>query len=319
MIIAKCPLRVSVAGGSTDLQAFINSHGRGAVVSFSINLYTYITLFRDRFGQNSVDKKYNVVWSQKESVENPSEIKNDIARIVIQSMSKKPLQCWFTADVSSSGSGLASSSSYMVALVSAINSLENHGLTKKQIIEKSWELEKMMNPLTGFQDPWGVAAGGLNFHELKKGSTVISTILDPSLLHEFNMYLLPTNFSRLSTHVLEEVQKKVDKKLLDHADEMRSAIINCDKEAFIEIIKEGWTIKKKSTSLILGNEELVELDTKLESTKYVKAHRLIGAGNGGYFLLFTDKDTSLSSIELEFSRTVIPIDIDYNGISLLSY
>jgi len=259
------------------------------------------------------------VWSQKESVKRPSEIKNDIARVVIQSMSEDPLQCWFTADVSSSGSGLASSSSYMVALVSAINSLESCGLTKRQIIEKSWKLEKIINPLTGFQDPWGVATGGLNFHELKKGSTVDSINLDSSLFRGFNMYLLPTKFSRSSTQVLEKVQKKVDKKLLDHADEMKSAINDCDNDKFIEIIKEGWSVKKNSTPIILGNKDLVDLDMKIGSTKYVKAHRLIGAGNGGYFLLFTSKNVKTSLIESDFSRTVIPIDIEYNGISVLNY
>ena len=319
MIISKCPLRISIAGGSTDLAAFINTHGRGAVVSFSINLYTYITLFRDRFGQNSIDKKYNIVWSQKESVVDPKGIKNDIARIAINSMTKDPLQCWFTADVSSSGSGLASSSSYMVALVSAINQLDNIGLSKNEIIEKSWNLEKEMNPLTGFQDPWGVASGGLNVHELKKGKKVKTTSLDSAVFNNFKMYLLPTTFSRSSTLVLNKVKDAVDKRLLDHVDLMKDALANHDGDMFIDVIKEGWGIKRKSSSIILGNSELIALDTKIEKTDYILAHRLVGAGNGGYFLLFTDNHIKESDIGLDFSRTVIPIDIDYNGIRSLPY
>ena len=319
MITAKCPLRVSVAGGSTDLQSFIDENGRGAVVSFSINLYTYITLFRDRFGQNSIDGKYNIVWSQKESVENTFQIKNDIARVVIEDMGKGPLQCWFTADVKSSGSGLASSSSYMCALVSAMNMLEGTGLTKEEVIKKAWGLEKKINPLTGFQDPWGVSFGGLNFHELKKGSAVETTSLDSSIFHELNMYLLPTNFVRSSTDVLQKVQKTIDTRLLELADEMRTAIAAGDRNKFFQITKEGWDIKKNSNPVILGNNSLVELDKKIEAMSYVLAHRLIGAGNGGYFLLFTDKEIKQDRIESDFFTTVIPIDIDYNGIKVLDY
>tara|TARA_Y100001973_G_C5155520_1_gene310515 strand:- start:201 stop:1160 length:960 start_codon:yes stop_codon:yes gene_type:complete len=319
LIISKCPLRISIAGGSTDLSSFIDVHGRGAVVSFSVNLYTYITLFRDRFGQNVIDKRYNIVWSQKESVIDSDKINNDIARVAISTMTKDPLQCWFTADVSSSGSGLASSSSYMVALVSAINELDNLGLTKNEIIERSWSLEKRINPLTGFQDPWGVATGGLNFHELKKGKKVETTNLDSRLFNTFKMYLLPSGFKRSSTIVLNKIKDSIDKRLLSHADSMKHAIDDNDRGLFFDIIKEGWSIKKNISSTILGNQYLATLDNKIESTSYVLAHRLVGAGNGGYFLLFTENNTSQSKIELDFSTTVIPINIDYNGIKSLIY
>ncbi|HIF39362.1 MAG TPA: hypothetical protein EYQ69_09335, partial [Gemmatimonadetes bacterium] len=148
MIVSRCPVRISIAGGSTDLDSFIRVHQRGAVISFSANLYTYITVFRDRFGQNTVGKKYNIVWSRTENVAHAHKIKNDVARVAIQDMSKGPLHCWFTADVSSTGSGLASSSSHMVATVDALNRLEGLNLTKPQIIERSWKLEKRFNPLT---------------------------------------------------------------------------------------------------------------------------------------------------------------------------
>ena len=44
MIVSKCPLRVSLAGGSTDLIEYVELFGRGSVISFPINLYTYIGL-----------------------------------------------------------------------------------------------------------------------------------------------------------------------------------------------------------------------------------------------------------------------------------
>ncbi len=317
MIVSRCPVRISVAGGSTDLESFISKHGRGAVVSFSANIYTYITVFRDRFGQNTVEDKYNIVWSRTENVTYPSKIRNDIARVAITDMSSGPLHCWFTADVSSTGSGLASSSSHMVALVSALNNLEGHNLTKPQIISRAWTLEKRFNPLTGFQDPWGVASGGLNLHEKKFNEDVISTALDSSIFKKFKMYLLPSNFNRSSTTVLEKVKDTVDTDLLKAVEDMRFAIITRDKKMFMDVVKWGWDLKKNSSSMILGNQGLIDLDAKLEKSDYILAHRLLGAGNGGYFLLFTDLNTSQKKIEKDFSTTVLPVSIDYNGINTL--
>lgn len=315
MIVSRCPVRISVAGGSTDLDSFIQKNGRGAVVSFSANLYTYITVFRDRFGQNSVENKYNIVWSRTENIKNPDRIKNDVARVAINDFSSGPLHCWFSADVSSTGSGLASSSSHMVSLVNALNILEGSNLTKPQIIERAFRLEKQFNPLTGFQDPYGCATGGLNFHEKKFNERVVSSPLDSSIFSKFRMYLLPTNFNRSSTKVLEKVKDTVDKRLLGLVDDIRFAIVTKEENMFFEIIREGWDIKKNSTPVILGTKGLNELDKKIDSTSYISAHRLIGAGNGGYFLLFVKPDITQQKIEKDFKITVLPVTIDYNGIT----
>ena len=58
MIISRCPLRISLVGGSTDLQEFIDHHGRGSVISLACNLYTYVTLFHDKNGFNTFFNKY---------------------------------------------------------------------------------------------------------------------------------------------------------------------------------------------------------------------------------------------------------------------
>ena len=315
MIVSKCPVRISVAGGSTDLDSFIQKHGRGAVISFSANLYTYISIFRDKFGQNFLDQQYNVVYTKKESAKNIEDIQNELVNIVLNRFSCKPLSCWFAADVSSVGSGLASSSSYILAFIHAINRLENLGLSKLQIIETAWELEKEFNPLTGFQDPFGCATGGLNLHQKERGQNVVTEPLDPILFDEISMFLLPTFINRSSTEILEKVKDNVDTRMLDIVDDMFKAISNQDLCSFLDLITEGWRLKKSASSIILGNKKLQDLDGRIESNTSILAHRLIGAGNGGYFLLITKAGASKSKIENYFSKTILPISIDYNGLS----
>ena len=83
MLVAKCPLRISLAGGSTDLQSFIDTHGFGSVINFPCNLYTYITLFQDKYGYNK-QKKYIINYTRREEVDSLDEIKNDVARVVLE-------------------------------------------------------------------------------------------------------------------------------------------------------------------------------------------------------------------------------------------
>ena len=71
MLIASCPLRISLIGGSTDLEDFIEEYGYGQVISFPINLYTYVSI-NERY-----DDKFLIQYSKIESVDNILDIKND--------------------------------------------------------------------------------------------------------------------------------------------------------------------------------------------------------------------------------------------------
>ena len=58
MLIASCPLRVSLFGGSTDNPYFVDKYGLGSVISFTSNLRTYVTLHEDKLGYNMKGGKY---------------------------------------------------------------------------------------------------------------------------------------------------------------------------------------------------------------------------------------------------------------------
>lgn len=314
MIVSKCPIRISIAGGSTDLKEFISTHGRGSVVSFSADLYTYISVFRDKFGQNALEKKYNISYTKKESKASFKDIENDLARVVLEKFNCRPLSCWFTADVSSAGSGLASSSSYTLSFLHAINRLEKIGMSNKEIIDEAWRFEKMFNPLTGFQDPYGCATGGLNVHSKKLGCGVVSKPLDEKILQRTSMYLLPSSIKRSSTGVLSKTKKSINPRLLSMADDMVQAITTDNFDDFIDVIREGWVIKKESSPVILGNSVLKDLDKLLYNTDEILAHRLIGAGNGGYFLLITSPEQSRERLEKQIGKKIIPVSIDNIGL-----
>ena len=53
MIVTKCPVRIGFVGGSSDLDAYMKVHGRGAVINLSIDIHTYILLHTDIIGYNA--------------------------------------------------------------------------------------------------------------------------------------------------------------------------------------------------------------------------------------------------------------------------
>lgn len=279
MIISKCPLRVSLVGGSTDLQEFIDAYNWGSVISFPIKLYTYITI-----NPNIRSKKYRIDYSSPEEVENPRDIKNDIAREVIQHFNLPPLIMSFNSDIPSSGSGLASSSSYLLACIAAACRFKGIDMSQGDICKLAIKLERRFNPMTGYQDAYGCGIGGLkqyNFYPHK----IETEYLSSSVIDDYYLYLVPSNVSsRSSTNVLKTVDIKKSFKLLSLVKELKLNLNNED--IFFKIFNLGWENKKMTSSYIM-TLELVEQEKYLLETYNIKGIKLCGAGGGGYFLLIT--------------------------------
>jgi galactokinase/mevalonate kinase-like predicted kinase len=71
---------------------------------------------------------------------------------------------------------------------------------------------------------------------------------------------------------------------------MSDAIKKNDVSKFLGLMQASWEVKKSTSPLILENEKLKEMDRFLYKDKSILAHRLCGAGNGGFFLIFRDKN-----------------------------
>ena len=58
---------------------------------------------------------------------------------------------------------------------------------------------------------------------------------------------------------------------------------------------ENWKIKKSTSKLITQNKKVRDLDEFCEKRYEILAHKLLGAGNGGFFLVVTRKNEPLTS------------------------
>ena len=197
-----------------------------------------------------------------------------------------------TSDVFSQGSGLASSSSYILSLIKAISMFKGIRITDSEICALAYDIELLLNPYCGLQDPYGCGIGGFKRLEFSGERGVKVEFLPSELFDEYDIYLIFTGITRESKSVLRDVSNNVEKSfpLLKLVEDAYNALRDRKYELVFECLKESWNEKKKTSTLIVGNPALQELDARLGRNANILAHKLCGAGNGGFFVCFTEKD-----------------------------
>jgi D-glycero-alpha-D-manno-heptose-7-phosphate kinase len=301
MITVSCPLRISLAGGSTDHPKFIEKYKTGSVISFPCNLKVYASLHQDKLGVNSV-KKYSIInYSKQERVINNKNIKNDVIRNCLEYFNLENINCSLTSDIFSNGTGLASSSAYLLALIKAISLFKNIKISNLEVCSLAEKIERSFNPLVGQQDFYGSLEGlkRINFFQGKQPEL---KQLPNNIFHKLNCYLLYTGVHRSSTKILETIDIDKSFALLDDVNKLEYSLLNNDIKEFNNIIKTTWKNKKLTSPHICSNKHLIKIDNKLSSDNRVLSHKLCGAGNGGFFIFFCSSNTK--NIVKDYNNTV---------------
>ena len=308
MYIASCPLRISLFGGSTDNPYFVEKYGFGSVISFTCNLKTYITLHEDKLGYNMQGRKYIVNYSKREETECIDDIQNDLVRIVLNHFGCFPLTVSMTSDAYSQGSGLASSSSYIIALIKCISVFKNLHLTDIEICQLAFKLEQKMNPYCGYQDPYGCGIGGFKRIDFETGGIIKYDFLSTDLFNHYDTHLIFTGITRNSKNILQDVTGNIDKSLplMKTVDDAYDSLKNKNYSQFLSLLKHSWEQKKQISSLITENPKIQEIDKVLSDNKGVIAHKLCGAGNGGFFLVFSKSN----NLQIPYKSIKIAVETD---------
>ena len=308
MYVSSCPLRVSLFGGSTDNPHFVEKYGYGSVISFACDLKTYITLHEDRIGYNHNENKYIINYSKREETEFIGDIQNELVRIVLNYFGCFPLNVSMTSDAYSQGSGLASSSSYIISLIKCISIFNDLQMTDIEICELAYKLELEMNPYCGYQDPYGCGIGGFKRIEFQRGGIVKYDFQSTELFQHYDAHLVFTGVTRNSKNVLKDVSNNLDKisPLLDTLEVAYDALLQKNYDEFLHHLNQSWIQKKQTSSSINENTMIKTIDQYLLNDPLVVAHKLCGAGNGGFFLTFSKKD----SLTIPYSSVKINVSPD---------
>lgn len=319
-IVTRTPLRVSFAGGGTDLSDFYERE-HGAVFSTAINKYIYVTVKR----HGSVfNEAIRLNYSKSEQVNRIDEIENDIARECLRFLGiKPPIYVSTVADLPAS-TGLGGSSSFAVGLLNALHAFRGERVSAGQLAEEASyiEIDVLKQPI-GKQDQYAAAFGGLNFFCFKPGGSVTvepQRVANGELQFLFeNILMFWTGHQRDTTSVLTEQKAnmplKMDSlfKMRDHAYKLQALTCNgkFDAVRFGGVLDESWKLKRQLASTITTDQIDQWYETALQAG--AEGGKLCGAGGGG-FLLFIVKPERQQSVRRALrSLTEVPVSHEVHG------
>lgn len=316
MITVRTPLRISLAGGGTDMEAFYKRQV-GAVVSFAIDKYLFISL------NKKFDGKTRVSYSITENVDNPIHLKHDLAREVLGYFGTTGVEITSISDIPGEGTGLGSSSAFTVGLINALSAYTTPGinLTESALAELAYYVEKKLchHPV-GKQDHYAAAHGGLKFYQFNANEIVdVETLGDPAILRglENHLMLFYTGATRQAGHILTEQEKNLQQgdtrlgvQLRALAIELRDNLRHGNFFALGDILARGWAWKKQ-LAIGITNDWINDLYDKAIDAGAIGG-KLLGAGGGG-FLLFAVHQAQQNDVTAALGLRRVPFRIECEG------
>jgi D-glycero-alpha-D-manno-heptose-7-phosphate kinase len=302
IVRAKAPLRISFAGGGTDVAPYPEERG-GCVLSCTIDRYSYCTLvLRDRSTINVKSLDYNIFTSYGLDEELNYDGTLDLVKAALKVVHvRRGMDIFIHSDVLP-GAGLGASSAMTVALVGALAHWKRLHLSNYDIAELAYRIEREEAAIKGGrQDQYAATFGGFNFIQFLGGETVVSPLrIKRDTLNElqYRLMLCYTGKRRLSAGIIEDqikgyLQKREEvicaldktKKL---AIDIKDALLMGKIDEVGLLLHQGWLAKKNFSSKITNPhiDELYEIATKNGAL----GGKLLGAGGGGYFLFLCQFD-----------------------------
>lgn len=326
MITSRSPLRISLGGGGSDLPSFYKRYG-GYLIAGSIDKYIYTTIIKPF--TDGIFLKYSKIERKKKI----NEIEHKIIKFVLkEELRSHPPQIEIItiADIPS-GTGLGSSGSFTVGLLTALNSFNNKLSTKREIAEKasSIEIERLKLPV-GKQDQYIATYGGISeFYFNKNGTVKISRLpLKDNAIEELNdsLVMFFTGFSRKSSKVLSSQKRetlKSNKAMIDNllytkdlGFQSRDALLDNNFVKYGQIMHEHWSHKMKRSNS-MSNKKINEWYLSGIKNGAIGG-KLIGAGGGGFLLFLTENKLKLKKKMLELGLKETKFSFEHEGAKIIN-
>ncbi|MGV3523543.1 MAG: kinase [Candidatus Sericytochromatia bacterium] len=326
MIISKTPFRISFFGGGTDYPAYFREHG-GAVLATSFDKYCYISVraLPPFFGH-----KYRIVYSAIENVHDIAEIQHPAVRGVLQwSHNQDGLEIHHNGDLPAR-SGLGSSSAFTVGLVHALKAYAGKLVTKQELADAAIHIEQdLLHEYVGCQDQIVTAFGGFNkVLFCPDGSYQVQPlIIDNQRLKwlERHLMLFFTGISRYSSDIAKSTIENIQHKqaALHHMHQMVDEAVSLlnnpatPLSEFGRLLHEAW-VTKRSISNAVSTPLVDEIYAAARQAGAIGG-KLLGAGGGGFVLLFVEPPNQQRVREQLRQLVHVPLKFEQAGSRIVLY
>ena len=292
MIISRTPLRISFVGGGSDIASFYH-HAPGAVVSTAINKYVYIAV------NNQFDGRILINYSKMEIVRKIADIENNLVREALKLTDVKGgIHVTSIADVPTEGTGMGSSSSYVVGLLNALYAYQGKHVNAEKLAREACQIEiDILKKPIGKQDQYIAGYGGFQYIKFNKNDSVS---VDPIICKEETkrsledrLLLFYTGITRSSDPILakqtsnmasQKDKREIMKEMVMLAGKMQNALNRNNLDAFGEMLHENWILKKQMAEGVSSSRIDKWYETALKNGAI--GGKLLGAGGGGFLLFY---------------------------------
>ncbi|MDR0683298.1 MAG: dehydrogenase [Dysgonamonadaceae bacterium] len=307
---SKAPFRLGIAGGGTDVSPYSDLYG-GAILNVTINLFAHATIRPLQNGKIRFVHVNESITEEFEAVpqlpaEGPLILQQGIYNSIVSRFNNgNPLSFELTTQMDvSSGSGLGTSSSLVVAILGAFTEWLKLPLGKYDIAHYAYEIERLdLKMAGGKQDQYSATFGGVNFMEFMEEDKVIVNPLRISndILHEWalNTVLFFTEKKRESSRIIEEQMNNVRNNNLEslnamhivkqEAFKMKNNLLRGELQELGEAFNISWVNKKKMARHI--SNDFIDRIYETALSNGALGGKISGAGGGGFMFFYCPGNT----------------------------
>jgi len=316
LVTTKTPIRITFTGGGSDFPDFYRNNGYGAVLSSTINRYIYVTIAR-----NFYSNEYRISYSKTENaIKNVENIEHPTVREALKFLGiKGGIQIISITEIPSRGTGLGSSSSFLVGLLLALHTWLGENVTPETLAMEAYKIEReILREPGGKQDQYISAYGGINLMRFNNDDSVEMKPLILSrekrkYLSE-NLMMYYTNKERSSATIhkeqLNNIGDQIDyyKKMRELAYEAYDALCKMDINELGELMEENWLLKKQLHNQI--SDDGIDHMYRLARNAGALGGKLMGAGGGGFMLFIVppERQKEVSKALSEYRKEDFEID-----------
>ena len=320
MIRVKAPFRISFFGGGTDFKEYYKEYG-GAVLSTTIDKYCYVTL-RDL--PPFFKYKNQFTYSKIERFNELNEVDHPLVRNALKMLPYDHIQIAYDADLPAC-SGLGTSSAFAVALLQGLHALRGEYPNKMCLADEAVKLEReLCAEAGGVQDQYAAVFGGFNRYIFSKdGVDIIPVKLKMQIQKQLeeNLLLLFTDFTRYSNRISDKTKQNIPENLetlhlmKSMVEEGERFLKKGDLDNFGRLLGKSWELKRTLSSGISNSKVETIYQTALENGAL--GGKLLGAGGGGFLLLYVQKCKQESVKKALSEYKVIPFCFERGGTTVV--
>lgn len=325
MIITRTPFRISFFGGGTDYPAWFEQNS-GSVLATTINKYCYISC---RYLPPFFDHKHRIVYSKIETVKDVEEIQHPVVRAALRYMNiEEGLEIHHDGDLPSR-TGLGSSSSFTVGMLNTLYALKGEMVSKDRLAAEAIHMERdILKESVGSQDQVLAALGGFKRIDFHPDHSISETpvILNPEKQKDLERHIMLfyTGISRFASQVAEKKIQSIPGKnrelriMHQMVGQAMDILTNGQPlSEFGELLNESWKLKR---SLAQGiTTPLVDEIYNAAMEAGALGGKLLGAGGGGFVLIFARPEDQPKIRERLRGLLCIPVSFEAEGSQVIVY